>query len=668
MVKRIQKSEPTSQKLEARSRRRAGVFLLASVFWLLAPALAQQPQAQSGQPLYPVNAKYVNGVAPGYWPTAGNGLTLNLSAGTAICNTLPTAVTYAGGTLDMAASHTNYVYLDPAQSCAPASNTTGFAVGYIPIAEVTTNTTSITGVTDIRNAFTPQPFSTLGVDPWGINVANAVLRGPGPWADVMAYGAKGDGVTDDGPAFQAAVQAAEATAGLVYVPEGEFLLNENPFAGRTGKVTMLLSGYTYLKPSVPIAMGGFGESIVGITSGNGYPLTSPFGAVIQPTAGFSGSAVIKIDPAIVSSGVVASGDFVANLVFDMTNKPPQQVLEIRSLSNTPGFENLIFSNSDGTRIAIGRSSNPGAQVSEGLNFRGLVAYGDSTTTTGMSPAVIIQDANEISFRDSKVMSHATDYGTAGTVGFLLQGAVQGVNMDDVTIAGYTTHVKIQSLNGSTPVQCRFTNMQHEGYNVGYDIGGVSTARADFHFIDNPRFATPAGTNPVNIKLNDYAEWSTVIANNFVGGLATGVLLTTNADNNMILTNSADTSVVDQSGGTNLIFGRKNASKAFWANGAVISALNSVAFSATPNFDANRGNTQKITLTGNVTSSTLSNATAGETLNFAICQDGSGSNTFVWPSNVRGGMTIGAAASTCSVQSFVFDGTNAYALGPGSTGM
>ncbi len=102
--------------------------------------------------------------------------------------------------------------------------------------------------------------------------------------------------------------------------------------------------------------------------------------------------------------------------------------------------------------------------------------------------------------------------------------------------------------------------------------------------------------------------------------------------------------------------------------AIFSAVNSVAFSATPAFDADLGNTQKITLTGNVTSSTLSNASAGQQINFMICQDGSGSHTFAWPSNVKGGMTVGATPSTCSAQTFIFDGTNAYALSPGVTNM
>jgi len=104
------------------------------------------------------------------------------------------------------------------------------------------------------------------------------------------------------------------------------------------------------------------------------------------------------------------------------------------------------------------------------------------------------------------------------------------------------------------------------------------------------------------------------------------------------------------------------------NGAIRSTLATVGFSATPTFDASLGNSLKMTLTGNVTSSTLSNAQAGQQISWILCQDGTGSRTFVWPANVKGGMTISAGANTCSAQNFLYDGTNAYALSPGMTGM
>lgn len=87
---------------------------------------------------------------------------------------------------------------------------------------------------------------------------------------------------------------------------------------------------------------------------------------------------------------------------------------------------------------------------------------------------------------------------------------------------------------------------------------------------------------------------------------------------------------------------------------------------TISFDAGLGNTFEVTLNASVTSSTLSNAQAGQWLNVIVCQPASGGPfTFAWPSNVRGGMTIGATAGKCNAQSFVFDGTAAFAVSSGA---
>jgi hypothetical protein len=99
-------------------------------------------------------------------------------------------------------------------------------------------------------------------------------------------------------------------------------------------------------------------------------------------------------------------------------------------------------------------------------------------------------------------------------------------------------------------------------------------------------------------------------------------------------------------------------------GAVVNTVNAVAFSATPAFNMLLGNVQKITLTANVTSSTATNLTSGQRTEFLICQDSAGSRTFVWPTNVKGGMTVGPTLSTCSAQAFLSDGTNLYALAAG----
>jgi hypothetical protein len=95
----------------------------------------------------------------------------------------------------------------------------------------------------------------------------------------------------------------------------------------------------------------------------------------------------------------------------------------------------------------------------------------------------------------------------------------------------------------------------------------------------------------------------------------------------------------------------------------LGSLTTVAFSATPTFDASTAASFKLTLTGNVTSSTLTNAVAGEPVNFEICQDATGGRTFVPPANVLSMGTIVSTANACSTQEFWFDGSNAVSSGP-----
>ena len=85
---------------------------------------------------------------------------------------------------------------------------------------------------------------------------------------------------------------------------------------------------------------------------------------------------------------------------------------------------------------------------------------------------------------------------------------------------------------------------------------------------------------------------------------------------------------------------------------VIGSESDIAFSATPTFSATV-NLNYLALTGNVTSSTLAAGKNGQSISFVLCQDATGSRTFAWPANVRGGMTIGSTASKCSSQMFIY---------------
>lgn len=100
--------------------------------------------------------------------------------------------------------------------------------------------------------------------------------------------------------------------------------------------------------------------------------------------------------------------------------------------------------------------------------------------------------------------------------------------------------------------------------------------------------------------------------------------------------------------------------------ADLPGLSAVAFSATPVFNAATSSAFSMTLTGNVTSSSITNAVASQRIAFIITQDATGGRTFAWPPNFKGASAISPDANSVSVQEFIYDGANFRATGPGLT--
>jgi hypothetical protein len=95
--------------------------------------------------------------------------------------------------------------------------------------------------------------------------------------------------------------------------------------------------------------------------------------------------------------------------------------------------------------------------------------------------------------------------------------------------------------------------------------------------------------------------------------------------------------------------------------AGVLALSTIPFSATPTLDATQGNTLKIVLTGDVTSSSLVGAQAGQSFVILLCQDSIGGHTFAPPPNVRWNTVPMTDPNSCNAEAFIFDGTTAYNL-------
>lgn len=89
-----------------------------------------------------------------------------------------------------------------------------------------------------------------------------------------------------------------------------------------------------------------------------------------------------------------------------------------------------------------------------------------------------------------------------------------------------------------------------------------------------------------------------------------------------------------------------------------------SFSSSMVFNAALASGWELTLTGNVSASTLTNVYAGQLLIFVLVQDGTGGRTFVWPSNVLNGGVLSSVANSVSIQAFfVIESLNAIALTP-----
>jgi len=88
----------------------------------------------------------------------------------------------------------------------------------------------------------------------------------------------------------------------------------------------------------------------------------------------------------------------------------------------------------------------------------------------------------------------------------------------------------------------------------------------------------------------------------------------------------------------------------------------VTYSSTPVFDLANGNLQRITLTGNVSSSTFvlnggSSIPDGTMFYLQIIQDATGNRTFAWPTAVRNGSALAFTAGPSTLTSFAFEYRN-----------
>ncbi len=289
---------------------------------------AQQPEEQPSPPIPAVRAKSEGGSVPDFWPRAGRGLVLNLSGGSAFCGNPRESVHFSGGTLVMTPDSKNYVYLDPAVSCTPDSNTTGFAAGQIPLAIVVTDTSTINSVTNLRD-----PSADL-------SIGDGVL--PRQEFNVLAYGAKCDGSTDNASAFAATLGAMAGYSGAIMLI---------PPCPNGGKYVLRSARLAVLQSNVKVS--GYGAVIVCAVADDCITL----GSLSNPIANNN----ITIEGVTIEPGAGSQGSSLGNgYTAIRTNSQSTHVVDIRAVANgSHYFKNFIQNDDDQSMSVRGLNYNAG---------------------------------------------------------------------------------------------------------------------------------------------------------------------------------------------------------------------------------------------------------------------------------------------------------------------
>lgn len=463
-----------------------GVVLFAAIVLVfMIPAFPQNPQTQTA-PLFATNARYTNGVAPGYMlcgSAAANcpsttGLHLLLGPGTVNCGS-GTIATYAGGTLTLTGSTTNYVYLNTASSCAPAVKTSAFVAADIPIAVIVTGSGSITSISDVRTPFTAPAITTPGGSDGQLQYNNAGAFG----GSAFTYDPTGAADACDGnPCIQNtnSIQniSISSEQSLISLNNGS---DNNGFTRQNWDSFLaydnIAEDYSTLTPDGVESKGAGAAStkitplfilFTGLTSGNariGVPAIAgtPSDILLPTTTGTSGQVLSTnggspqqtswIDQTSGGGSVNVNGSAVSNPNFNDSNPaaPPGATNQIHQVdgSDVSSYDYSVQYQSPITNFVFMGDSSGGDDthiISTAITVSGIVYTGSGSTTD-----IVFTGTNTLSVGDWIDAQGITSpsFMNVGNCLTTSNMATTGVCIFQVTAAtGTTFHVTYPSNEGS----------------------------------------------------------------------------------------------------------------------------------------------------------------------------------------------------------------------------
>lgn len=342
-----------------------------------------------------------------------------------------------------------------------------------------------------------------------------------PVIDVRAYmtDAQAAGTADATAAIQSALDAAgvgTTTPCIVQIPRGIFICTTALKFNRDG-----------------IVLQGFGMMGVGTSDNNCSVLRADDGV-----GAHDNTPMLQMDPADISRNNWYRGCCIRDVSFDVsrsarfTTGTPPPILKLRSLSNTPDFQNVLGFGSIGTFIDLGTSVSVPSALSEGVSFVNCYSYGGYTASGGNSgispvaPAVVLTACGEVRFCGGKyaypfpptAAGNSTDVPailiqSSGVANFEHGGWIA---FDGVSTTQYNIHYSMVGSEFSSqhygPHNVWWSHCDMENYNRGMVLrteaasgGHTNTPSISISVPRNNRFLngyTSGGHSPIKVQ----ADW------------------------------------------------------------------------------------------------------------------------------------------------------------------
>lgn len=350
--------------------------------------------------------------------------------------------TNTGGTL----------YIDQSNNKSAYTST---SVAYMSVEQLVTSVTAqyarikvVTG-----SGYTTSGFATLGGT---AATETAIVDVGGQEFNVKAYGAKGDGVTDDSAAILAANAAATAKGGIVFYPPGTYVKTQ-PVSVSSG-VTHVGCG-----KGVTIILGG-------VSSGADYSFIGASGALVTN----AGIKDLTLNSQNVSNASCINMYYFENLLFlgvEFLNTGFKFVQNNVSTESTIDNTNLLFRDCD-------FNGSSASSTTEGLTFANtnLVAMEDCSVTMSPNTARSVlyyqlctnTSAKNCTFSTSVLTSISCNTQIFDSCRF--NGPNGGLSTNGVSDHGTFGYTLVEGVITS---KCTFTDVLNLGSSRGYrDLGST----------------------------------------------------------------------------------------------------------------------------------------------------------------------------------------------------